>query len=141
MMSLSPHRGRDATLQIMDEGEPLPIMGIQLHEIRFNNQLIDLGLSARGRQWRQTVGDSGTRMIRLTGEGLMLSSSSDQKLLSCFLSGEGAVFDLTVPKLMRMVGPFVIGQLTLRCAQDDVLGFFLELQSAADINVSVVGVT
>lgn len=140
-MSLSPHRGRDATLQIIDERRSLPVLGIRLHEIRFNNQLIDLGLSSRGRQWRQTVGDSGARMIRLTGEGLMLSAPSDQKLLSCFLSGEAVAFDLTVPQLMRMVGPFVVGQLTLRCAQDDVLGFFVELQSAADIDVSVLGLS
>ncbi len=140
------HRGRDALIYLIDDrtdrlsGRPSdqPIVGLRLHELRFNNQLIDLYSAQRGRRWRHTCGDSGLRIVTLSGNGLLLASDSDRKLVSIFLSGEAVPLRIVFPDFLNLVGTFVIEQLALTSPQDDEISWFVELQSADEIAVALV---
>jgi TP901-1 family phage major tail protein len=137
---MTVQRGRDLLVKIKNPngGQFMSVAGVRSHDISLNARPVDATHADSSGRWRELLGQSGVRSARISGTGLMVSSETDRLLRTIFFNGDLAQYQIFIPDLCLMTGPFALTQMQYSGAYDGELSWRLELVSGGALNVSAL---
>jgi TP901-1 family phage major tail protein len=135
---MTVQRGRDLLVKIQnpDDGQFVSVAGVRSHDISLNARPIDATHADSAGRWRELLAQSGVRSARISGTGLMISAQTDRLLRTVFFTGELARYQIFIPDLCLLTGPFALTQMQYSGAFDGELSWRMELTSGGAIDVS-----
>ncbi len=128
-------RGRDVVIENLTDDAGQVMAYLKMHDLRFDNQLITLNRGHRSRHWLESCADSGRRMIKFSGSGVLANADTDRFLMAYMLSGAAMSLAIVFPAFMRVQGPFVLAHLSIHSGHDEAVSWLISLQSAGDVAV------
>jgi TP901-1 family phage major tail protein len=137
---MSVQRGRDLLVKIQnpDGGQFTSVAGVRSHDISLNARPIETTHADSSGRWRELLGQSGVRSARINGTGLMVSSQTDRLWRNIFFNGDLAQYQIFIPGLCLLAGPFALTQMQYSGAYDGELSWRVELVSGGALNVSAL---
>ena len=133
---MSGQKGRDVLLKISDgEDEPtfITLAGIRTSTIELNAQTVDITSAESPDGWRELLGGAGVKSARIAGSGVFKDAASDVRMRAVFFDGLLATWQLILPGLGRLTGPFQITQLNWGGTYGAEATFSVELQNAGSV--------
>ncbi len=131
-------KGRDLLIRV----ETVPgtgvyetLAGIRTSEVQITATGVDATAADSPDAWRELLPGAAVRSARVSGAGVFKSTAADARLRGVAL-GEGvAGFDLVMPGIGRLRGPFHVSRLTWTGRHDGEVGFSIVLDSAGAVAV------
>lgn len=137
---MTVQRGRDLLVKIKtaNDGQFMSVAGVRSNDITLNTRPVDTTHADSAGRWRELLVGSGIRSARISGNGLMVSAQTDRLMRNIFFDGDVADYQIYVPGLCVLSGPFALTQLQYIGAYDGELSWRIELISGGAINVSAL---
>ena len=130
---MAGQRGRDVLIKVSDGSIPEAfetLAGIRSTEIEMNAGSVDGTAADSPEGWRELVEGAGIKTTRIRGQGLFKDSVSHNRMRDIFISSGQARWQLVIPGMGTVTGPFQIRELKWTGAFDTELGFSIDLESA-----------
>jgi TP901-1 family phage major tail protein len=111
---MSAHRGKDLLLKISDGGAPpvfTTVAGLRARTLSLNAREVDVTHAESAGGWRELLAGAGVRQASVSGAGVFLDGAAADALRAAFFAGEARVFEITLPGLGVVMGPFLIANL------------------------------
>jgi TP901-1 family phage major tail protein len=136
---MSAQRGRDMLLKI-DLGEgPVTVAGLRTRRIAFNSEAADITDSESAGRWRELLAGCGIKRASIAGAGIFKDAASDLAIRSLFLGETIACWEMFIPGLAAISGPFQIVALEYSGAHDGEIAFEIALESAGELRFGEAG--
>lgn len=130
---MAGQRGRDILIKVSDGNVPEAfetLAGIRSTEIDLNAASVD-GTAADSQDgWRELIAGAGVKSARVRGRGVFKDAVSDDRMRDIFFYGDLARWQLIIPGMGAVTGPFEIREIKWNGAYDGEAGFSIDLQSA-----------
>ena len=139
---MSTQSGRDILLKIGDEATPpmfASVMGLRMKSIALNARTIDVTHSDSEAGWRELLGEAGVKSCSLTGAGVFAGSDADREVRAVFFAQSIRRWQVILPGLGRMEGPFLIAALDDSGRHDGEAAWSMSLASAGAITFNPEG--
>ncbi len=132
---MAGQRGRDILLKISDgAGGYTTLAGVRTSRIQLSAGTVD-GTSADSPEaWQELVEGAGVKAARVSGRGVFKDAASDARMRAVFFAGEAPDWQLLLPDLGTLTGPFQITELSWSGEHDGEAQFSLTLESAGLIS-------
>lgn len=132
-------KGKDLLLKIDSNGTGsfVTVAGLRSRRIAFNSETVDITDSDSAGRWRELLGGSGVQRASIGGSGIFKDAQSDERMRSCFFTGEIAAWQLSIPSFGVVQGPFQITALEYTGSHDGEVTFEVSLESAGAIAFTV----
>lgn len=130
---MAGQRGRDVLIKISDGSIPETfetLAGIRSTEIELNTSSVDGTAADSPEGWRELIEGAGIKTARIRGQGLFKDAASNDRMREIFVSSAQARWQLIVPGMGSVTGPFHIRELKWAGAYDRELSFSIDLESA-----------
>jgi len=132
---MAGQKGRDMLIRIADgTGGYETLAGIRTTRFQVAASRVDATSAESGEAWRELLGGAGVKSARVTGSGVFKDAASDARMRAIFFAGETAHWQLVVPGLGTLGGPFQIAELSWSGSHDGEAGFAVTLESAGQID-------
>lgn len=129
---MTAQRGRDMLVKIGDGGSPetfTTVAGLRTRTFSLNAREVDATHSESG-GWRELLESAGVKQASVSGAGVFLNDAAALALRAAFFAGAVRTFQLIVPGLGTMTGPFLIANLDYAGDYDGEATFSVALASA-----------
>lgn len=130
---MAGQRGRDILIKVSDGNIPEAfetLAGIRSTEIDLNAASVD-GTAADSQDgWRELIAGAGVKSARVRGRGVFKDAASDDRMRDIFFSGDLMRWQLIIPGMGAVTGPFQIREIKWNGAYDGEAGFSIDLESA-----------
>ncbi len=129
---MTAQRGKDMLVKIGDGGSPesfTTVAGLRTRTFSLNAREVDATHSESG-GWRELLAGAGVRQAAVAGAGVFLNDAAALSLRAAFFAGAVRRFQLAVPGLGTMTGPFLIANLDYAGDHDGEATFSIALASA-----------
>lgn len=130
---MAGQRGRDILIKVSDGNIPEAfetLAGIRSTEIDLNAASVD-GTAADSQDgWRELIAGAGVKSARVRGRGVFKDAVSDERMRDIFFSGDLTRWQLIIPGMGAVTGPFQIREIKWNGAYDGEAGFSIDLESA-----------
>lgn len=103
--------------------------GLRARSILLSSQPIDATHAESAGRWRHLLPASGSRGVRIEGEGVFADSKADMVLTQRFSSGEQAACQIIVPSFGAFLGDFMVIELAYLGHQEGEMQWRLVLNS------------
>ena len=126
-------RGRDILIKVSDGNIPEAfetLAGIRSTEIDLNAASVDGTAADSQAGWRELIAGAGVKSARVRGRGVFKDAVSDDRMRDIFFSGDLMRWQLIIPGMGAVTGPFQIREIKWNGAYDGEAGFSIDLQSA-----------
>lgn len=138
---MAGQRGRDVLMKVSDGNIPEAfetLAGIRSTEFELNAASVDGTAADSPEGWRELIAGAGIKTARIRGRGLFKDAVSNERLRQIFASSGQARWQLIIPGMGAVIGPFHIRELKWTGAYDSELGFSIDLESAGLLTFEVM---
>jgi TP901-1 family phage major tail protein len=136
---MAAQKGKDLLLKISDgAGAFVTVAGLRTRRIALNADTVDVTDAESAGQWRELLGGAGVRRASVSGTGIFKDQASDALLRQVFFDGLTRDWQIVIPGLGILTGPFQISNLDYRGEHTAELTFDLSLDSAGALNFTAV---
>lgn len=128
---MTAQKGRDLLLKISDDaGNFITVAGLRTRRLALNADTIDVTDAESTGRWRELLGGASVRRASISGVGIFKDQASDTLLRQVFFDGALCDFQLIIPGLGVLTGPFQISNLDYRGEYAAEVTFDISLDSA-----------
>jgi TP901-1 family phage major tail protein len=133
---MTAQKGKDLLLKVDSDGEGsfTTVAGLRARTLAFNAASVDVTDQDSAGRWRELLEGAGLKTARITGSGIFKDAASDETLRSYFFGGTVRDFQVIVPDLGTVEGPFQIASLEYGGQHDGEVTFELGLESAGALS-------
>lgn len=139
---MSAQRGKDLLLKIGDGATPevfTTIGGLRTRTLSLNAQTVDITHAESAGGWRELLAGAGVRQASVSGAGVFLSSATGETVRAVFFAGDIQNWEIVIPGLGRLTGPFQISNLDYAGEHDGEASMSLALESAGALTFTPEG--
>jgi TP901-1 family phage major tail protein len=106
-------KGKDLLLKVDSNGAGSfsTVAGLRARSLSFNATTVDVTDQESTGRWRELLEGAGIKTARVTGSGIFKDAASDETLRQYFFNGTVRDWQVIVPDLGTVEGPFQIGTL------------------------------
>jgi TP901-1 family phage major tail protein len=128
-------KGRDLLLKVDQTGTGsfITVAGLRTRSLAFNAATVDITNAESSNQWRELLAGAGMRNARITGNGIFKDGASSALLRDTFFTGTIRNWQVIVPALGTIQGPFQISSLDYAGQYNAEVSFDITLESAGDL--------
>jgi TP901-1 family phage major tail protein len=130
---MAGQKGRDVLIKIGDGGVPeafSTVAGIRAKTISLNARAVDGTSGESPEAWRELIAGAGVKSASVSGAGVFKDAPSDAAIQQAFFSQAARTFQLVIPGLGALQGPFLIEALDYSGDHDGEAAFAITLASA-----------
>ena len=121
---MSAQKGKDLLLKLDDgTGTLVTVAGLRARRITFNAETVDATNADSVGRWRELLAGAGVLKASISGAGLFKDAQSDVLVNANFFNGVIGAWQVVIPGLGRVDGPFQITSLDYRGDHDSELTF------------------
>jgi TP901-1 family phage major tail protein len=133
---MTAQKGKDLLLKVDTDGEGsfTTVAGLRARSLAFNAATVDITDQDSTGRWRELLQGAGIKTARIAGSGIFKDAASDETLRSYFFAGTVRDFQVIVPDLGTVEGPFQIASLEYGGQHDGEVSFELGLESAGALS-------
>jgi TP901-1 family phage major tail protein len=133
---MTAQKGKDLLLKVDSDGEGsfTTVAGLRARSLAFNAATVDITDQESAGRWRELLEGAGIKTARIAGSGIFKDAASDETLRSYFFAGSVRDFQVIVPDLGTVEGPFQIASLEYGGRHDGEVSFELGLESAGALS-------
>jgi TP901-1 family phage major tail protein len=127
-------KGKDLLLKIGDgAGGFGTVAGLRARSLVLGSASVDVTHADSAGRWRELLAGAGLRRASLAGSGVFRDAESDAPVRQLFFDDEIRAWQVVVPELGTLQGPFQITSLEYRGDHQGELTFDLAVESAGEI--------
>jgi TP901-1 family phage major tail protein len=131
---MAVQKGRDLLIRIDDgTGAFVAVAGLRARRLSLDAGTVDVTHAESAGRWRELLAEAGPRRASLTGAGVFRDEASDALLRALFFAGGVRAFQIVIPGLGQLQGPFQIAGLDYRGDHAGELAFEIALESAGEL--------
>lgn len=128
---MAAQKGKDLLLKISDgAGAFVTVAGLRTRRIALNADSVDVTDAESSGRWRELLGGAGLRRASVSGTGIFKDQASDILLRQVFFDGLLRDWQIVIPGLGVLAGPFQISNLDYRGEHAAEVTFDISLDSA-----------
>lgn len=128
---MTAQKGKDLLLKISDgAGAYVTVAGLRTRRIALNADTVDVTDAESAGRWRELLGGAGVRRASVSGTGIFKDQASDLLLRQVFFEGQLRDWQIVIPGLGALSGPFQISNLDYRGEHAAEVTFDISLDSA-----------
>ena len=128
-------KGRDLLIKLDQTGTGsfLTVAGLRTRTLAFNAATVDVTNTESVGQWRELLAGAGVRNARITGNGIFKNAGSDALVRDTFFTGMIRNWQIIVPAMGTVQGPFQISSLDYAGQYNAEVSFDMTLESAGEL--------
>ncbi len=128
-------KGRDLLIKLDQTGTGsfLTVAGLRTRTLAFNAATVDVTNTESVGQWRELLAGAGVRNARITGNGIFKNAASDALVRDTFFTGMIRNWQIIVPAMGTVQGPFQISSLDYAGQYNAEVSFDMTLESAGEL--------
>lgn len=128
-------KGRDLLVKIDSTGTGvfITVAGLRTRTLAFNAATVDTTNSESTGLWRELLAGAGVRNARITGSGIFKTGATDALVREIFFSGAIRNWQVIIPGLGTVQGPFQISALDYAGQYNAEVTFDMTLESAGEL--------
>src|SRR5919108_2569454 len=128
---MTAQKGKDLLLKLDSNGAGtfVTVAGLRARTLAFNAATVDITDQESAGRWRELLEGAGIKTARITGSGIFKDAASDETLRSYFFNGTVRDWQVIVPDLGTVEGPFQIATLEYGGQHDAEVTFDISLES------------
>ena len=137
---MAAQNGKDLLikLDLTGGGQFTTIAGLRATRISFNAETVDVtSLESQG-GWRELLGGAGVRSASVSGSGVFVDSSTDDRARQIFFAGTVEQFQVIIPDFGIVEGPFQITAIEYAGSYNGEATYELSLASAGALNFTAI---
>lgn len=137
---MAAQNGKDLLIKLDLTGGGLftTIAGLRATRISFNAETVDVtSLESQG-GWRELLGGAGVRSASVSGSGVFVDSSTDDRARQIFFSGTVEAFQVIIPDFGIVEGPFQITAIEYAGSYNGEATYELSLASAGALTFTAI---
>ena len=133
---MTAQKGKDLLLKVDSDGEGsfVTVAGLRARTLAFNAATVDVTDTESAGRWRELLEGAGIKTARITGSGIFKDAASDETVRGYFFNGTVRDWQVIVPDLGTVEGPFQIASLEYAGQHDGEVTFDLGLESAGALS-------
>jgi len=133
---MTAQKGKDLLLKLDSDGAGsfATVAGSRARTIAFNAATVDVTDTESVGRWRELLDGAGIKTARITGSGIFKDATSDETIRQYFFNGTVRDWQVIVPELGTVEGPFQIASLEYGGQHDGEVTFDLGLESAGALS-------
>ncbi len=133
---MTAQKGKDLLLKVDSDGEGafVTVAGLRARNLAFNAATVDVTDTESAGRWRELLEGAGIKTARITGSGIFKDAASDETVRGYFFAGTVRDWQVIVPELGTVEGPFQIASLEYAGQHDGEVTFDLGLESAGALS-------
>ncbi|MEK4035645.1 phage major tail protein, TP901-1 family [Methylocystis sp. IM3] len=136
---MAAQKGKDLLLKIGDGlGAFVTVAGLRTRRIALNADTIDVTDAESAGRWRELLGGAGVRRASVSGTGIFKDQASDALLREAFFDGLLRDWQIIIPGLGMLAGPFQISNLDYRGEHSAEVTFDISLDSAGALTFTAI---
>jgi TP901-1 family phage major tail protein len=131
---MAAQKGKDLLLKLDDgSGAFVTVAGLRSRQISFNAEPVDITSAESAGRWRELLAGAGVRRAGLSGAGVFRDEASDAQIRQIFFDGLIRAWQVIIPGLGTVQGPFHISALDYRGDHAAEVTFDIALDSAGPL--------
>ena len=133
---MKAQRGKDLLLKLGDAGTPqsfTTVAGLRTRTLSFNAGTVDITHATSEGGWRELLADAAVRQASIAGSGVFLNGESAQSVRALFFAAGQADWQMVIPGLGTIEGPFQIANLDYAGDFDGEATVSMALESAGNL--------
>ncbi|MCB2095706.1 MAG: phage major tail protein, TP901-1 family [Rhodobacteraceae bacterium] len=137
---MAAQNGKDLLIKLDLTGGGLftTIAGLRATRISFNAETVDVtSLESQG-GWRELLGGAGVRSASVSGSGVFVDSSTDDRARQIFFAGTVEAFQVIIPDFGIVEGPFQITSIEYAGSFNGEATYELSLASAGALTFTAI---
>jgi TP901-1 family phage major tail protein len=125
-------RGKDLLLKVDETGAGafLTVAGLRSRRLQFASATVDASDADSPERWRELIAGAGLKRASLSGSGIFRDAASDGLVRGLFFAGIIRDWQVILPGLGTLAGPFQIVGLDYAGDHDGEVTFEIALESA-----------
>lgn len=125
-------RGKDLLLKVDETGAGsfLTVAGLRSRRLQFASATVDTTDADSPERWRELLDGAGLKRASLSGSGIFRDAASDGLVRGLFFAGIIRTWQVILPGLGTLAGPFQIVGLDYAGDHDGEVTFEIALESA-----------
>lgn len=133
-------KGKDLLLKLDSTGAGVfvTVAGLRSRAIAFNSETVDITHAESAGQWRELLAGAGARQAKVSGSGIFKDAASDELIRDYVFNGIIRPWQVVIPELGTVEGPFQITAFELTGRHDGELAFELALESAGELTFTAL---
>ena len=136
---MAAQKGKDLLVKIDDgTGAFVTIAGLRTRRLSLNADTVDATDAESVGRWRELLGGAGVRRASVSGTGIFKEAASDALLRQVFFDGLLRDWEIVIPGLGVLTGPFQISNLDYRGEHAAEVTFDISLDSAGAIAFTAI---
>lgn len=137
---MGAQKGRDLLLKLDETGSGIfeTVAGLRATRLSFNADTVDVTTAESAGRWRELLAGAGLRSAAVSGSGIFKDAASDAALRRVFFGGTNPGFEIVIPDLGVLSGPFQITSLEYSGHHDGEAAFEVALVSAGALTFAEV---
>ena len=136
---MAAQKGKDLLLRISDGASAfVTVAGLRTRRIALNADTVDVTDAESAGRWRELLGGAGVRRASVSGTGIFKDQASDALLRQVFFDGLLRDWEIVIPGLGVLTGPFHISNLDYRGEHVAEVTFDISLDSAGAITFAAM---
>jgi TP901-1 family phage major tail protein len=136
---MAAQKGKDLLLKISDCASAfITIGGLRTRRIALNADTVDVTDAESAGRWRELLGGAGLRRASVSGTGIFKDQASDILLRQVLFDGLLRNWQIVIPGLGVLEGPFQISNLDYRGEHAAEVTFDISLDSAGALAFTAI---
>jgi TP901-1 family phage major tail protein len=133
---MTAQKGKDLLLKVDSNGAGsfVTVAGLRARTLAFNAATVDVTDTESVGRWRELLDGAGIKTARITGSGIFKDASTDETVRQYFFNGTVRNWQVIVPELGTVEGPFQIASLEYAGQHDGEVTFDMGLESAGALS-------
>lgn len=136
---MAAQKGKDLLLKVSDGASAfVTIGGLRTRRIALNADTVDVTDAESTGRWRELLGGAGLRRASVSGTGIFKDQASDVLLRQAFFDALLRNWQIVIPGLGILEGPFQISNLDYRGEHAAEVTFDISLDSAGALTFTAI---
>ncbi len=136
---MAAQRGKEMLLKMRDDsGAFVTVAGLRSRRIAFDAEAVDVSHAESVGRWRELLAGAGLKRATVTGAGVFKDAASDLLARQTFFDGAIRDWQVIIPDLGTLQGPFQIAGLDYRGEHQGEVSFEMVLASAGALIFSAL---
>ena len=133
---MAAQKGKDLLIKIdmTGSGTFTTFAGLRASRISFNAETVDITNMVSAGGWRELLPSTGVRSATISGSGVFLDDFTDERARMYFFSAEIPDYQVIIPELGTLEGPFQITNLEYAGRYDGEATYEITLASGGELN-------
>lgn len=137
---MAAQKGKDLLLKVDTDGGGtfVTVAGLRTSTLALSSGTVDITHAESAGRWRELLSGAGAKSARISGAGIFKDAASDATLRQYFFDATIRDWQVVIPDLGVIEGPFQIASLEFSGRHDAEVAFELGLESAGELTFTSV---